>query len=606
MSLKLLEPDTSTSDKYRNEAQQGLAEGNAINCLLNCYIREYALAKKQVEFDDHQADAPATFNLQVIDGYRRIRLIFPESSSALVIKSDQVSLLGRVRTINQPYLKQQGLAWHPIDALALAQFILQHLALVMGKKINLELLKQIQNSIHITGLFIKRISNQVEESAYSSLIKSEQSLLWGHALHPAPKSRDGISFDQLLACSPEVQAKFPLYWFKVAPQLLKQIYCSELPPLDLVNKINPTEALLYPCHPWEVSTILKQPLVHKAMQLGLMSEVGFLGSATYPTASVRTVFVPQTNSFMKFSIHVRLTNCVRKNAWYELQSAVLLTRLISECSTRALIHCPKFSVMPEPAATSLDLSPIAAAGQRDNIQEVIECFGILYRDGIAEYLQKKYQPQMAGALFAWDKNGDSLCVKKLQSLAAARGESYSSLAVQWFDAYLDALLPGIFHYFFNLGIAFEPHLQNTVVGFENGLPAHIWLRDLEGTKLMHSHWPADKLSELSEKAKDSVYYSREQGWNRIAYCTLINNISEAIFHLSAGQQALETQLWQALAAAIEQWQLNESEQPELQAMLDGAPIPSKNNLTTRILKQADSLSSYSALKNPLAQLLEKS
>jgi siderophore synthetase component len=123
---------------------------------------------------------------------------------------------------------------------------------------------------------------------------------------------------------------------------------------------------------------------------------------------------------------------------------------------------------------------------------------------------------------------------------------------------------------------------------------------------MHSHWPADKLSELSEKAKDSVYYSREQGWNRIAYCTLINNISEAIFHLSAGQQALETQLWQALAAAIEQWQLNESEQPELQAMLDGAPIPSKNNLTTRILKQADSLSSYSALKNPLAQLLEKS
>ncbi|PKH01449.1 hypothetical protein CXF72_16480 [Psychromonas sp. MB-3u-54] len=606
MSIQLLKPDTATSEKYRHEAQQGLAEGNAINCLLNCYIREYALAKGEVELDDNQADAPATFNLQVVDDYRRIRLTFPESSASIVIKADQVSLLGRVRLINQPYLKRQGLAWHPIDASGLAEFILQHLALVMGDEINLELLKQIQNSINITRLFIKRISNQVEEHAYSSLIKSEQSLLWGHALHPAPKSRDGVSFDQLLACSPEVQAKFPLYWFKVAPQLLKQMHCTESPPLDLINKINPMEALLYPCHPWEVSTILKQPLVHKALQLGLITEVGYLGSDTYPTSSVRTLFVAQTNSFMKFSIHVRLTNCVRKNAWYELQSAVLLTRLISQCAAHAVIHCPKFSVMSEPAATTLDLSSIAAGGERNNIQEVIECFGILYRDGIAEHLQKKYQPQMAGALFAWNKNGDSLCVKNLQSLATARGESYSQFSGLWFDAYLDALLPGIFHYFFNLGIAFEPHLQNTVVGFENGLPAHIWLRDLEGTKLMQSHWPAEQLSELSAKAKNSVYYSREQGWNRIAYCTLINNVSEAIFHICAGQAVLEVKLWRALADAIEQWQVKESEQPELQAVLKGEAIPSKNNLMTRLLKQADSLSSYSALKNPLAQLLEKS
>jgi len=606
MSIQRLKHNSCTSEKYRSEMQQGLAEGNAINCLLNCYIREYAQARGQVELDDCHADAPATFNLQIVDGYHRVRLIFPESSASLLVKTDQVSLLGRVRLINQPYLKSQGQAWHPIGALSLAQFILQHLALVTGEKINIELLKQIQNSINITRLFIERIGNQANKNAYSSLIKSEQSLLWGHALHPAPKSRDGVSFDQLLACSPEVQASFPLYWFKVAPQLLTQMHCAELPPLAVLNKINPTPVLLYPCHPWEVQTILQQPLVQKAMQLGLMSDVGILGQDVYPTSSVRTVFLAQTNSFMKFSIHVRLTNCVRKNAWYELQSAVLLTRLIGQCSAHALAHCPKFSVLCEPAATTLDLSSIAAPDERDNIQEVIECFGILYRDGIAECIQQKYQPQMAGALFAWDKNGDSLCVESLQSLATERGESYTELAALWFDAYLDALLPGVFHYFFTLGIAFEPHLQNTVVGFEDGLPARIWLRDLEGTKLMASHWPADRLSELSEKARISVYYSREQGWNRIAYCTLINNISEAIFHISAGQQPLEAQLWRALGAAIVRWQLMESEQPELQGLLNGAPIPSKNNLMTRLFKQADSLSSYSALKNPLAQLLEKS
>jgi len=577
--------------------------------LLNCYIREYALAKNQVEFNDHQADSPATFKLQITDGFKCIRIIFPESSAALMIKAEQVSLLGRIKVLNQPYLKQQGQAWHPVDASVLAQFILQHLALVMGDKTNLELLNQIHKSINITRLFIDKsnfLSQSIDENKfYSCLINSEQSLLWGHAFHPAPKSRDGVSFDQLLECSPELQAKFPLYWFKIAPDLLKQMHSSEFSTLDVITKINPTNELLYPCHPWEVQTILKQPLVQKAIQLGLITEVGPLGEDNYPTSSVRTVFIPKTNNFMKFSIHVRLTNCVRKNAWYELESAVLLTKLINECSSEALVHCPKFSVMNEPAATTLDLSSIANADEHVNVQEVIECFGILYRDGITESDQKKYQPQMAAALFAWDKNGHSLCAEMIQRLSIERGESYSSFVVKWFDGYLDALLPGVFHYFFNLGVAFEPHLQNTVIGFENGLPAHIWIRDLEGTKLMQSNWPETKLVGLSDKARSSVYYSREQGWNRIAYCTLINNISEAIFHLSTGQHNVESELWLSLSRAISSWQSKASKQPELEAMLKGAPIPSKNNLTTRLLKHADSLSSYSALKNPLENLLGK-
>ncbi|WP_028866202.1 IucA/IucC family protein [Psychromonas aquimarina] len=584
MSTQLLNHNSSTSAKYRNEVHQHLAEGNALSCLLNCYIREYGLAKGQVELDDHQSDIPATFNQQISSGYRTIRLSFPESAGILVIKADYVSLLARVRFISQPYLKRRGLAWQPLDAVDLAQFLLEHLAVVLDSQVNLELLEQIKNSINITRLFIQHNAAKADAEVYSSLIQSEQSLLWGHAMHPAPKSRDGVSFDQLLACSPEVQAKFALHWFEVSPQLIKQMHCTELTALDVIEQVNPSEACLYPCHPWEVQTILKQPLVQKALQLGLIRDAGPLGEKVYPTSSVRTLFVPQSASFMKFSIHVRLTNCVRKNAWYELQSAVTLTGLLRQCAAQASLRCPKFSVMEEPAASSIDLSSIASADEQETVQDVIECFGILYRDGLSAAQQLQYQPQMA----------------------QAAEQSYAHTAELWFDAYLQALLPGVLHYFFNLGIAFEPHLQNTVIGFENGLPAHIWIRDLEGTKLMQTHWPADKLSELSEKARASVYYSREQGWNRIAYCTLINNISEAIFHIAAGSRVIEASCWSALAAVIEQWQSQEGEQPELQAFLAGQPIPSKNNLTTRLLKQADSLSGYSLLSSPLAQIMENS
>jgi siderophore synthetase component len=607
MSIQLHSLNTSTSNKYKSEVNQRLSEMNAVMCLLNCYIREYALSKEQVIFDDNQADAPALFKMTLNNqsGLQHIRLLFPESKAVILIKADQVSLLGRTRFVNQPYLKHQGLAWHPIDATTLARLIVEHLALVMTTEVNTELLEQIQNSINITRLFIENGNHPNAGGNYSNLIQSEQSLLWGHAMHPAPKSRDGVTFDQLISCSPEVQAKFPLYWFKIAPQFLKQMSGDEFPPADLIGQVNPTDELLYPCHPWEVDTILKQPLVKKAIKAGLILGVGTLGEDVFPTSSVRTVLCKKTNSFMKFSIHVRLTNCVRKNAWYELESAVQLSKLIKPHTQKNSLHCPKFSIMHEPAASTLDLSSIACADEIDNVKEVIECFGILYRDGISHALQEQYQPEMAGALFAWDKKGDSVCVQRIQALAMQQNSDYGSLASKWFDAYLDALLPGVFHYFFDLGIAFEPHLQNTVVGFENGLPAHIWLRDLEGTKLMQSHWPKNSLQEMSKRARSSVYYSRELGWNRIAYCTLINNVSEAIFHLANGNRELEASLWLALAEAVKNWQVKEGTQPELQGFVNGDAIPSKNNLTTRLLKHADSLSSYTNLPNPLLHLSEK-
>ena len=75
------------------------------------------------------------------------------------------------------------------------------------------------------------------------------------------------------------------------------------------------------------------------------------------------------------------------------------------------------------------------------------------------------------------------------------------------------------------------------------MPCCVWIRDLEGTKLLPEFWPADSLNQLSERALQSVYYSREQGWNRIGYCTFINNISEAVFFISEGNSKLEQALW---------------------------------------------------------------
>jgi len=147
-------------------------------------------------------------------------------------------------------------------------------------------------------------------------------------------------------------------------------------------------------------------------------------------------------------------------------------------------------------------------------------------------------------------------------------------------------------------VAFEPHLQNTLIGFDEGLPCCVYVRDLEGTKLLPNYWPMEKLSSLSERAQQSVYYSREAGWRRIGYCTLINNLSEAIFHLADGDNALETLLWEELLNQLKKWQTINGEQPEINALIAGGSLSSKNNFTTRLMKKADRESDYTQILSP--------
>ena len=52
-------------------------------------------------------------------------------------------------------------------------------------------------------------------------------------------------------------------------------------------------------------------------------DLGACGPEAVPTSSVRTVHV--RDGFLKFSLDVRITNCVRKHAWYELPGAVHAT-----------------------------------------------------------------------------------------------------------------------------------------------------------------------------------------------------------------------------------------------------------------------------------------
>jgi siderophore synthetase component len=193
----------------------------------------------------------------------------------------------------------------------------------------------------------------------------------------------------------------------------------------------------------------------------------------------------------------------------------------------------------------------------------------------------------------------------VEQRARRHGLSYGEAALQWFVAYVEQLAHPMLYALCQLGVVFEPHLQNVMVGLQDGLPARLYIRDLEGTKLVTGYWPQERLAQLPQRVRQSVEYSAEQGWQRVAYCLFINNFSQAVFYLAAGSRELETALWRGLAQSLEDYQRrhgNACSGELIARVLQGEPWPNKTNLLNRVLQRADRFSEYVPLPSPLKNL----
>ncbi|WP_448568676.1 IucA/IucC family protein [Thalassotalea ganghwensis] len=606
--------------KFNRSLHDKKAELRSITDLLNCYCREYAAPKQQVFINPTfgRQDWPDALKVSFNKGNDQFLLVLlPESQSRLIVRVKDLKSLGQCRYTSAPYLKKLGSGWHKLDHKSLTLQLLKHLAVVLNQPLNNELYRQIQNSLFNSQQFlsykmqIDSVNEAQKKLSKDGFIHSEQALIWGHAWHPTPKSREGISQAALMKISPEVGACFQLNFLAVKESLLKANNSEEINGISelqqLLNIELPKDYRLLPCHPYQFEKFKNSALFIQAIEQKLIVDLGKHGSEWYPTSSVRTLYNSEFNFFLKFSLHVRLTNCIRKNAWYELESAIFLTNVIEQVHQKQGIPFTHFIIMREPSSVTLDLRSLVNKKSfehtEDDVQQLSEAFGLLFRTSFDQAELDNYQPRVAGALFSDDEDFASAVIPYVKSLALAHHLTFNNAALLWFENYLTSLLTPVLYYFFKLGIIFEPHLQNTVIGFTDHLPTRIYLRDLEGTKLIEDLWPQQAIDSLSERAKQSIHYDRAQGWRRIAYCTLINNISEAIYHLSGDSKIQEQKMWRQVRHAIIKYQQAFGREIELDALLAGENIPCKCNFMTRLLKRADKEADYVYLTNPMGESL---
>jgi len=499
-----------------------------------------------------------------------------------------------------------------LDWRMLADLIIRDLAAKTGQPYNHELLAQIEDSVQVTTAILEAPwPNAAPSDPLAAYLDSEQSLTYGHPFHPAPKSRQGFSAEDLRRYSPELRGGFPLHYFAVQRDAVLQQStlaqsCGEIlaaqAPQGLVAD---DDYLLVPAHPWQARWLLEKPLIAAAMRDGRIRHLGAQGELYYPTSSVRTLYQPGNPYFYKFSLHVRLTNCVRKNAVYELEGALQVNRIMSGLIPDLRERFPGAAIMPEPAFLSVDLRD----GDADANREITEGFGLILRGNFDQHnLLPGAVPLLAGALFGNHVLGEARLSALLHQIAERERMAPEAVAVEWFSRYVQQMMYPVLHCYFAHGVVFEPHLQNVVIGLVGDWPAQAFLRDFEGVKLVQEEWGANRLSGVSQRAQAALQYDRERGWKRIAYCLFVNNFCEAIHQLAAGNPALQQKLWAQVRHHLQQYQRlhgTAESAARIASVLDGEPLPAKGNLCNRFLKQADRAADYAPFANPLAAFKEQ-
>ncbi|MFD8999812.1 IucA/IucC family protein [Streptomyces sp. NPDC059582] len=381
-------------------------------------------------------------------------------------------------------------------------------------------------------------------------LRSEQCLITGHPHHPAPKARGGGPVAGWLPYAPEAHAHFPLVLLGVREDTVVEE--GDTSALDALfhGEVPPGYRVL-PAHPWQLDLVGRD--LAPAFADGRLIRLGTTASDTWPTAAIRTLYAPDHDLFLKFSLDVRITNDIRRLWRHDL----LKLRRTDAAATRALA--------PGADARTSVGAPAPAAWLSDRgyrtADFAFEELAVLVRDGLRDHVGPGATPLLAAGL--------------VEGFAGSPLDRTKDPAA-WWAAYLRVVVPPALAAFADHGVVLEAHVQNTLVAVDaDGTPVQALFRDAEGVKLLPE-------------------VSREAGWERLVYCLLVNHLTEIAGTLAERHPGLDP--WPAVRRELIRHDL-----PEIPALLSSPTLPGKTNLLLRWTGADGADARYLPLPNPLTR-----
>ncbi|MFE0858953.1 IucA/IucC family protein [Streptomyces mutabilis] len=443
----------------------------------------------------------------------------------------------RVRAGRRPAEPEVGTAaggWHPVGHPELVKLVAEELRRHTGQS-NHELPTEMTDSRDaVAALLTARARATPPQDPY---LRSEQALITGHTHHPAPKARGGGPHAGWLPYAPEAHARFPLTLLAVREDTVVEE--GDTAALDALADAPPGYRVL-PAHPWQLD--LTAGALAPAFADGRLVRLGTTGFFVWPTAAIRTVYAPDADLFLKFSLDVRVTNDIRRLWRHDLLELRRTDTAVAEA----------FAAIGSPAVW------LADRGYR-TADFAFEELAVVVRDGLRTRLLPGATPLLAAALV------EGFPGSPLASTTDPEA---------WWAAYLDTVVPPVLTAFADDGVVLEAHLQNTLVAVDaDGTPVQALFRDAEGVKLLPDT-------------------PRPAGWQRLVYCLVVNHLCEIAAALAEHHRGLDP--WPAARRALARHDL-----PEIPALLASPTLPGKTNLLLRWTGANGADARYRPLPNPL-------
>ncbi|MBT2690954.1 siderophore biosynthesis protein [Bacillus sp. ISL-47] len=397
-----------------------------------------------------------------------------------------------------------------------------------------ELVLRLIESYQIMASYVEeRMNDKISlYSEESTFIEAEQSLLFGHWLHPTPKSRQGMAGWQHPHYAPELKGRFQLHYFQIDRELVREASASQNRASEIIlhslkksipHLTVPHNNCLIPMHPLQAQWLLQQNHVREAVEKNLIKDLGPMGAYYSATSSIRTVYSPEKEWMFKFSVPVKITNSLRTNRLHELRAGTEMTKLKDKL--RFTEKYPSFRIIDDPAYITAELP-----GQKESGFEVI------IRSNPFPEREDKGISSIAALVQDPLPGERSRLQRTIERLAQAEMRDPQEISMDWFEKYWRCSIEPLLRLYDEHGLALEAHQQNSVLDLSSGYPEAYYYRDNQGYYLSNSY--RGNLCELlpSLAKCPELFYEDDLIQERFTYYLFMNQLFSVICRF--GQDSL--------------------------------------------------------------------
>lgn len=581
-----------------------LANRLAMQHLVNAYSQETGKASL---FEKYQQNST---QLAFSQGLTLLSLPLSLIQAQLFVPLSYVSRVGRHRIAALPQIFQKGQKLN-FSAAAMVSLLLEEL--VQQSEGRVDAASLVERWIQSRDALQQFLNIRAEDfdalvQVEQGFIESEQALILGHSMHPAPKSRTGFVHEDWQKYSPEACGQTQLHYWLVAPEYiaegtaLEQVFSIQLKQeikwhlseSELETLAAYAHYKLLPLHPWQ-ARYLQSKAWFKSLKAKLkIIDLGEKAWIFSPTTSVRTLASFNAPWMLKPSLSVMITNSIRVNLAKECHRGEMTHRLWhSELGQSILKQCPTLKAVNDPAWIALQLDgeiideTICIVRDQPFIPaQQVTCIASLCQDHPVE------ERNRFNALF------DQIAFQQ-------KLEDKAKIAHDWFKTFLNISLSPLMYVYHRYGMAFESHQQNVLVELKDGWPQWLWLRDNQGFYYIEEL--ADEILQQFPELHDKAHAVGSKTFvdERFSYYFFGNTLFGIINAIGAtgfvSEQDLLSVLQQHLFDLLKQY----PDSSLIQSLLYQPTLPYKGNLLTRLyeldelIAPVENQSVYIQLANPL-------